>query len=80
MPDDLPPAPEPTIEEPEHFPGGPDAIDQYWETPPELVTPDLPVQHSAAVDVDMPDELAAPEEGDEPSSDGASEPQADSPA
>jgi hypothetical protein len=71
--------PTPEIEPAEPNPGGVDAIDgEDSQTMP--VVPDLSLVDNPAVD-GAPDELSEPEETDEgASSDGASEPEKESPA
>ena len=70
--------PEPTTEPPEKFPGGVDSIgdeEKYGDVPDEPAIPDLATAKNPAVDDASPDELSEPEESqDEPTSDGASEP------
>ena len=77
MPEDLGDLPEPTVEPPERFPGGVDALDdedKYGDIPDEPLTPDLPTSSNPATDDDVPDELTEPEQGEqEPRSDGASD-------
>ena len=76
--DDLSDQPEPTTQPPERFPGGPDAIadeEKYGSIPDAPLIPDLETAKNPAVDNEAPDEISEPEESqDEPTSDGASEP------
>ena len=75
--------PEPTAEPPERFPGGVDAIadeEKYGDIPDGPLIRDLAVTKNPALDDQAPDELQEPEESqDEPTSDGASEPDKDAP-
>ena len=70
--------PEPTTEPPERFPGGVDSIedeDKYGGIPDEPAIPDLETAKNPAVDGSSPAELSEPEESqDQPTTDGASEP------
>ena len=70
--------PSPEIERAERNPGGVDALDDTDSLP---VVPDLPPDDNPAVEDALPDELKRPEESnDGASSDGASEPEKESPA
>lgn len=75
--------PEPTTEPPERFPGGVDAIDneeKYGDIPDTPLIRDLATALNPALDDEAPDELQEPDESqDEPSSDGASEPEQETP-
>jgi hypothetical protein len=71
--------PTPEVEPAEPHPGGVDAIDGE-DSQAVPVVPDLSLDDNPAVE-DAPDELSEPEETDEgASSDGASEPEKESPA
>ncbi|MEO5854387.1 MAG: hypothetical protein ABIQ15_17915 [Nocardioides sp.] len=76
--------PKPTTEPPERFPGGVDSIadeGKYGDIPDTPAIPDLDTAKNAALDHSSPDELSEPEESqDAPTSDGASEPDRESPA
>lgn len=81
--DELGDRPEPTTEPPERFPGGADSVadeEKYGEIPDEPVIPDLPTEDNPAVNDAAPEEVRHPEETDEPSSDGASDPEEESQA
>jgi len=70
--------PRPEAEPGEPGPGGVDAIDEADEHP---VVPDLSLLGNAAIDQDVPDELSEPEDTEDgPSTDGASEPEKETPA
>ena len=78
MTSDLGPMPEPVIEPGEPNPGGVDAIEEN-DVPPAV--PNLSPDDNPAVEDQAPDEIRQPEDTDtEASSDGASEPQQESPA
>ena len=78
MSSDLGPMPEPVIEPGEPNPGGVDAIEEN-DAPPAV--PDLGPDDNPAVEDQAPDEIRQPEDTDtEATSDGASEPQQESPA
>jgi hypothetical protein len=55
--------PEPTAEEPQLHPGGPDAADNpdYGETPEEPIVAGLPPEVNPAAD-EVPDEITEPDE------------------
>lgn len=74
--------PEPTIEPPEEYPGGADSVaDQEKYGAGSTMTPDLEPEKNPAVDDAMPDEVTEPDESqDEPTSDGASDPEQEAPA
>ncbi|MGI8522858.1 MAG: hypothetical protein ACR2K3_06050 [Nocardioides sp.] len=78
---DLGEMPDPVIEPGEPNPGGVDAIEgNDHETVAPLV-PDLSPDDNPAVDDEAPDEIKQPDDTDtEATSDGASEPQKESPA
>lgn len=76
---DLGPMPEPQTTPKEPNPGGVDAIDAD-DNPP--ANHDLLPENNPSVEEAVPDEIREPEKTDsgEPSSDGASEPERESPA
>ncbi|MGD9958018.1 hypothetical protein [Nocardioides sp.] len=82
MSDDLGKMPEPTTEEPQLHPGGVDSIDdpKYGTTPETPIPADANPKDNPAVSDVTPEELSQPENTDEPSSDGASDPESDAPA
>ena len=63
MTDEIGKRPEPTTEEPELHPGGPDASDnpEYGETPEESMIPGLPPEVNPAAD-EVPDEITEPDD------------------
>lgn len=67
------------VEPPQRFPGGVDSIgdqEKYGSVPEEPVIPDLPTEDNPAIDDSVPEGLDEPDESqDEPSTDGASEPE-----
>jgi hypothetical protein len=77
---DLGEQPKPEIEPAEPAPGGVDAIEESsFDEPP--VVPDLSRVGNQQAKDEMPEELTEPDEtDDEPSSDGASEPEKEAPA
>lgn len=79
MNDGLGPQPDPVIEPKEPNPGGVDAIEGD-DAPPAVH--DLDPESNPAIEDAAPDELKEPEETDsgEPKTDGASEPESESPA
>lgn len=84
MSDKLSPQPEATAEPPEKFPGGADSVEdeeKYGARPDEPTVPDLDPESNPAVDDEAPDEVKQPEDvDDEPTTDGASEPESEEPA
>lgn len=74
---DLGPKPEPQIEPGEPNPGGVDAIDGGDDGEPTV--PDLGPERNPAVEDKAPDEIRHETNEDDPSSDGASEPERDAP-
>lgn len=78
MTSDLGPMPEPVIEPGEPNPGGVDAIEEN-DAPPAV--PNLSPDDNPAIEDHAPDEIGQLEDTDtEATSDGASEPQQESPA
>ncbi|MBA3783314.1 MAG: hypothetical protein H0X12_15865 [Nocardioides sp.] len=74
----LSPQPEPEIEPGEPNPGGADAVEPIEHTP---LARDLDPEDNPAVDDVLPDEVAeADDKSQEPTTDGASDPQSESPA
>ena len=75
------PKPPARAEAPQRAPGGPDAIDdpRYGETPGPPTVPDPDPARNPATDETVPSEITEPEERDEPTSDGASEPEKEPP-
>lgn len=68
MHDDLGALPEPTVEQPERFPGGADALDdeeKYGEIPDEPLIPDLPTRSNPATDDEVPDKISQSDEADD---------------
>ncbi len=67
------------VQPPERYPGGVDSIadeDKYGAIPDAPVIPDLPTRDNPAVDDSVSAELDEPDESqEEPSTDGASEPE-----
>jgi hypothetical protein len=77
---DLGEQPTPEIEPAEPPPGGPDAVEEA-EYAPEPVVPDLTGVGNTPAKDEVPDEITEPDETDQgASSDGASEPEKESPA
>lgn len=75
---DLGPQPDPVIEPGEPHPGGADAIDDTGSNP---IARDLDPEDNPAVDDVLPDAVAEPDEKSQaPTTDGASEPESESPA
>ena len=68
MHDDLGALPEPTVEPPERFPGGADALDdeeKYGDIPDEPLIPDLPTSSNPATDDEVPDKISQSDEQDD---------------
>jgi hypothetical protein len=68
MPDDLGALPDPTVEPPERFPGGVDALqdeEKYGDIPDEPLTPDLPTSSNPATDDEVPDKISQSDEQDD---------------
>jgi hypothetical protein len=85
--DDLGPKPDPDVEEPELFPGGPDAVDtpERYHNGLDPAARDLDPDDNPAVDDATPDEISQPDDkkqepngdsGTESSDDGVTEPPA----
>ena len=83
MTDELGKMPDATTERPESYPGGVDSIDdpKYGLAPGRPTSADADPDHNPAVVDATPDEVRQPEEPlGGASTDGASEPESDSPA
>jgi hypothetical protein len=83
MPEVLGDQPEPTVERPERFPGGADALkdeEKYGDIPDEPVIPDLTAALNPKINHETADELDEHEEGQQqPSPNGESHPEKDVP-
>jgi hypothetical protein len=83
MPDVLGDQPEPTVEPPERFPGGTDALtdeEKYGEIPDQPVIPDLTAALNPKINDKTADELDEHEEGQQdPRPNGESHPEKDPP-
>lgn len=78
MTSDLGPMPDPQIEPKEPNPGGVDAVEEV-DAPPAVN--ELPAEGNPAIEDVVPDEITQPEDTEtEATSDGASDPQKESPA
>jgi hypothetical protein len=83
MPEVLGDQPEPTVEPPERFPGGADALadeEKYGDIPDSPVIPDLTAALNPKIDDDTADELDESEAGQQdPRPNGESHPEKDVP-